>query len=69
MIPTVAIQAFPTDEVLPATPSPSDPYAFTLALRSGTRPDEHIFISSAPLDSETHLSYLNELEAVITRSH
>jgi len=69
MIPTVAIQAFPMDEVLPAVPSANDPHAFTFALRSGTRPDEHIYFSSAPLDSETHLNYLNELEAVFTRSH
>ena len=65
MIPTVAIQPFPIDKVLPAVPSANDPHAFTFALRSGTRPDEHIYFSSAPLDSETHLSYLNELEAML----
>lgn len=65
MIPTVAIQVFPTDEVLPAVPSANDPYAFTLALRSGTRPEEHIYYSGAPLDTEAHLSYLNELEATL----
>lgn len=69
MIPTVAIQPFPLDKVLTAVPSANDPHAFSFALRSGTRPDEHIYFSSAPLDSETHLSYLNELEAVFTRSH
>src|SRR6266566_6090498 len=65
MIPTVAIQVFPTDEVLPAVPSANDPHAFTLALRSGTRPEEHIYYSGAPLDTEAHLSYLNELEATL----
>jgi hypothetical protein len=69
IIPTVAIQAFPKDEVLPAIPSANDAHAFTFALRSGTRPDEYIYYSGAPLDSEMHLSYLNELEAVLSRSH
>lgn len=61
MVPVVAIQAFPTDEVLPAVPSANDPHAFTFSLRSGTRPEEHIYFSSAPLDSEAHLAYLEEL--------
>ncbi len=61
IVPTVAIQAFPTDEVLPSVPSANDPYAFTFTLRSGTRPDEHIFFSGAPLSSEAHLVYLEEL--------
>ncbi len=69
MVPVVAIQAFPTDEVLPAVPSANDPHVFIFSLRSGTRPEEHIYFSGAPLDSETHLNYLNELEAAFTGSH
>ena len=65
ILPTIAVQAFPRDEVVAATPSANDAHAFTLALRSGTRPDEHIYYSGAPLDSEAHLSYLNELEAIL----
>ena len=61
IIPTVAIQAFPTDEVLPAVPSANDPHTFTFALRSGTRPEEHIYFSGAPLRSEAHLAYLGDL--------
>jgi hypothetical protein len=61
MIPNVAIQAFPSDKVLPAVPSSNDPHAFTLTLRSGTQPEEHIYFSGAPLRSEAHLAYLNEL--------
>lgn len=63
MIPTVAIQVFPTDEVLPAVPRASDPHAFTFTLRPGTRPAEHIYLSAVPLGSEAHLVYLNELVA------
>lgn len=65
MIPTIAVQAFPTDEVLPEVPSPNDPHAFTFALRSGRQPDERIYFSGAPLASEAHLAYLDELEAAL----
>jgi len=68
MIPTIAIQAYPTEEVLPSVPGANDNRAFTFALRSGTQPDQHIYFSGAPLDSETHLNYLNELEAAFTKS-
>jgi hypothetical protein len=68
IIPTIAIQAVPSDEVLPSVPSANDSYAFTFALRSGTQPDQHIYYSGAPLDSETHLNYLQELEAAFTKS-
>lgn len=61
MIPVVAIQAFPTNEVLSAVPSANDSYAFTFTLRSGTQPEEHIYFSSAPLGSEAHLAFLEEL--------
>ncbi len=64
IIPTVSVRAFSKDEKVPITPSATDPHAFTFALRSDTRPDEYIYYSGAPIDSETHLSYLNELEAM-----
>jgi len=59
--PVFVIQTFPENEEVAALGVPSDPYAFTFALRTGTRPEEHIYASNAPLDSEAHLSYLNEL--------
>ncbi len=61
VIPSLAVQAFPSDQVLEAVPSLSEPHAFSLALRSGTRPEERIFFSGAPLRSEAHLTYLDEL--------
>jgi hypothetical protein len=68
MLPTIVVQAFPTDEVLPSVPDANDPHAFTFALRSGTRLDQHIYRSGAPLNSETHLTYLNELAVALTKS-
>ena len=41
-------------------------FIFTFTLRSGTRPDEHIYFSGAPLDSEAHLAYLTELATALT---
>lgn len=64
VIPTLALQALSKDQIVAAVPGANDPFAFTLALRSGTRPDEHIYFSGAPIDSERHLSYLHELESV-----
>lgn len=65
IVPTVSFRAFPNDEEVLAIPGANDPHAFTLSLRSGTRPDEYIYRSAAPLDSEAHLIYLNELEATL----
>lgn len=39
--------------------------AFTLTLRAGTRVEELIYFSAAPLNSEIHLAYLTKLEAAI----
>ena len=68
MIPTFSAQFYSLDQELASIPSANDVRALTFALRAGTRPDQHIYFSSAPLDSETHLNYLNELEAAFTKS-
>ncbi len=65
LIPTLAVQAYPYGQALPAVPGANDVRVFTFSLRSGTRPEEHIYFSSAPLDSEAHLSYLRELETAL----
>lgn len=67
MIPSLSVQLFPANEVLSATPSISDPHTFSLTLRSGTRPDERICFSSAPLSSEEHMLYLDEMLAFLSK--
>ncbi len=62
MIPTFSVQFYPAEQELAHVPSINDIHALTLALRAGTKPQEHIYFSGAPLDSETHLRYLDELE-------
>jgi hypothetical protein len=65
LIPTLAIQAYDNSQILPAVPGANHPNVFTFTLRSGTKPDERIYFSAAPLDSERHLNYLSELEAAL----
>ncbi|HLG61655.1 MAG TPA: hypothetical protein VKY19_06965 [Ktedonosporobacter sp.] len=65
LVPTLALGAYQSDQELHATPSPNEPQTFTLTFRVGTRPEEKIYFSAAPLDSETHRIYLSDLEAVL----
>ncbi len=65
LLPMFVVQTVPGNEQVAALAGPGDPRAFTFALRTGTSPEEHIYLSNAPLDSETHLSYLNELEGCL----
>ncbi|HZU66642.1 MAG TPA: hypothetical protein VFA09_05130 [Ktedonobacteraceae bacterium] len=66
MIPAFGIQFYPDDQELQAMPIPGDVRVLTFTLRVGTNPDEHIYFSGAPLDSDTHLRYLSDLEAKLT---
>jgi hypothetical protein len=61
LVPSVVVQISPTDGVISALPSARDPHGITFALREGTRPNEHILLSGAPIRSEAHLVYLDEL--------
>lgn len=63
LVSTFSVQVCPSDQELAGVPSVQDMRALSFALRSGTRPQEHIYCSGAPLDSETHLRYLRELDA------
>jgi hypothetical protein len=65
LVSTIVMQNHPAGQDIVRLANPEDSYALTLGLRAGTRPEEHIYLSSAPLDSEAHLSFLNELEVVL----
>jgi hypothetical protein len=62
---TFVMQKHPAGQEITWIAGPEDSHALTFGPRAGTRPEEHIYFSCAPLDSETHLSYLNELEAAL----
>lgn len=65
VVSTLVIQEHPAGQAIEKVSAPEDSYAFTFGPRAGTRPEEHIYLSSAPLNSEAHLSYLNELAAAL----
>ncbi len=62
-IPILIIQALSRRQEYAGVVNANDPYSFSLSLRSGSRPGEQVYFSSAPLGSEAHLNYLNKLEA------
>ncbi len=66
LAPTLIVKPYLNLRELPGTTIPGDAHAFTLSSRAGTRPEDHIYFSSAPLDSEAHLNYLKDLEAALT---
>ncbi|HEY1352421.1 MAG TPA: hypothetical protein VGF67_22615 [Ktedonobacteraceae bacterium] len=66
MLSTLSVQVYPVDKELAGVPSLADFRSLSFAPRAGTRPQDHIYFSSASLDSETHLHYLHELEATIS---
>jgi hypothetical protein len=63
LLPTLIVQSASGEQVLAGTAVHGDNHAFTFAPRAGSRPEDHIYFSGAPLDSETHLEYLKNLEA------
>lgn len=66
MIPTFSVQINPADKEYAGIPSLQDVYSLSFALRAGTKPQDHVYFSNAPFDSETHLAYLRELEKTLT---
>jgi hypothetical protein len=66
LVPTIVVKAQPGEQELPAILPPYDFQSFTFALRGGTRPEEHIYCSGAPLETEEHLNYITELDAILT---
>jgi hypothetical protein len=63
--PTFVFQVHPHGQETPAIPLPDDIRGFTFSLRPGAKPEDHVYSSGAPLTSETHLSYLNELVSLL----
>jgi len=55
----VGLQVRPLDADTSAAPIPGTTY--TLDLRTGSRPDQHLWFSSAPLDSAGHVAYVEQL--------
>jgi hypothetical protein len=66
LVSTIVMQKHPEGQELSRPANPEESYTLTLGQRAGTKPEEHIYLSSAPLDSEAHLIYLSELEEILS---
>lgn len=60
VVPIIAMQAHRSDEEFAGTTA--DSRLLTLTTRAGTRPEDGVGFSGAPLDSESHRRYLARLE-------
>lgn len=56
----------PEGQEYPGLGSVADGQLLQYALRAGTRPEDGVYFSGAPLDSETHREYLAQLEGALT---
>lgn len=65
VVPTVTLSVHGEDEEYGGLSSTAISRRLQLAVRAGTSPADGIYFSGAPLDSETHRSYLSELEATL----
>lgn len=65
VLPTVTFSVHREDEEYEGLAAAPASRQLQLAIRAGTRPEDSIGFSAAPLDSESHLSYLFELEAAL----
>lgn len=63
LVPTLVVQNQLVGQEITKLAAPEDSFAFTIGPRVGTKPEDNVYLSCAPLDSEAHLSFLNELEA------
>lgn len=69
LLPTLIVQTAADRQMLAGTATNGDNHAFTFAPRAGSRPEDHVYFSGAPLDSDAHLDYLKALEAAFQPQH
>ncbi|MGH2459594.1 MAG: helix-turn-helix domain-containing protein [Chloroflexota bacterium] len=62
IVPTILAQAAPGNQGYPGV-ALNSPDAFQFDLRAGVAPDDRIYVSVAPLDTDNHFRYLHDLEA------
>lgn len=67
ILPTFTMHLHPAGQEYPGLGSVADGQLLQYALRAGTRPEDGVFFSGAPLDSEDHREYLAQLEEVLSR--
>jgi hypothetical protein len=65
VVPAVQVQKLGIESEYPGPVVTAQSSAIQFALRAGHRSGSHTYFSAAPVDSEAHLSYLAELEALM----
>ncbi len=65
IVPSISVQLSPRMDEYQGNNLPGR-RALELSLRAGSTPEDRHFFSAAPLDSETHLHYLEQLESALT---
>ncbi len=65
LVPRAIMNVVPADEEY-LRPDNGDPFTLDLELRSGTRVEDQVYFSGAPLDSAMHIKYLEQLDAKLT---
>lgn len=68
VLPTISLGVNRPDEEYGGLAAEAGSRRLQVALRAGTRPEEGIGFSGAPLDSEGHRAYLDRLETVLAPS-
>ncbi len=66
LVPTVQIHLQRPDQPYQGT-SNADPTLLQLVIRAGTRPEDRIYLGSAPVDSDTNINALEKLDATMLR--
>ena len=66
LVPSVAIQWLPANEEYAGATPTSGPHSFTFSIRAGTKPEDRVCFSGAPLESDAHVAYLKELAIALS---
>lgn len=67
LLPTITAQAVPPKQEFPGVIA-SNKNFLQFALRAGSTPDDPVYFSAAPLDTDAHLIYLEDLERAMRRN-
>lgn len=65
-VPSIVLQMLPANEEYKGASPGSSPHSFTLSVRAGTKPEDRIYFSGAPVDTDAHVAYLKELAIALT---
>lgn len=68
LFPTLLFRAVPPNSAFGGDVNTGDGHTFSVGLRASTKPSEAVYFSSAPLETEAHLTFLTQLTTCLTAS-